>query len=360
MLTNQEKAENHRNKKSKMMNSESLEKIQEIINNQRQPKKRISKACIKCKNSKNKCINIEKGVCERCVELNEICIYDYSSNTTGSSAHTHEDSKVLISKEYLTLLQNKTMLCELVLKKMFNNFDKLVANGFLTVDEEKTNTTSEEELWRCLVKKNTHFCNPGEVNTNYNHMTNMYKSNLEINPLIQMVLPRELDLATRTLNSINDNHVGSVFNEQEEYALIDRSHEVVPNDPEQKKKRRRTSKSENGHVSVSPRQTSEMPNYQYIHQNTGFQKPSFGQVLPTLATIGLHSNGPTPTNSPTSHFSHPQTIFKLPPLRLSVSGSLNNSNSSRSNSSSAQTLVPGKEERSRIDLKMILNNDPAN
>ncbi|OBA25221.1 hypothetical protein HANVADRAFT_50242 [Hanseniaspora valbyensis NRRL Y-1626] len=145
-----------------MLCKESLDKIQDIINNQRQPKKRISKACIKCKNSKNKCINIEKGICERCVELNEICIYDYSHNNNNNN-NSNDDSKVLLSKEYLTLLQNKSMLCEIVLKKMFNNFDKLVDNGFIVLNTEKrvqpNNFSPEEQLWTDLVNGNKQFCN---------------------------------------------------------------------------------------------------------------------------------------------------------------------------------------------------------
>ncbi|KAL6927360.1 hypothetical protein ACO0SA_003658 [Hanseniaspora valbyensis] len=371
-----------------MLCTESLEKVQDIINNQRQPKKRISKACIKCKNSKNKCINIEKGICERCVELNEICIYDYSHNNNTSNNNSNDDSKVLLSKEYLTLLQNKSMLCEIVLKKMFNNFDKLVDNGFITLNTEKrvqpNNFSPEEQLWTDLVNGNKQFCNQNEVNTNYNHMTALYKSNLEINPLIQMILPHELQLATKTLNSINDNHVKSIFDEKDECDLIDKNQEIVLNAPEQKKKRRRvSSKSDVSTASV---------------------QPSHSQFLPTLATIGFNSNGPTPTNSPTSANHSPSRVIsrsnsnyllntnnksnksnnngngscggeglkfqnqpsatmseiKLPPLRFSVgTGSHGNNSRSGSNSGSAQTLVTSFKdgERSRNDLKMILNND---
>lgn len=217
-----------------------MEKISNIINNNRQPKKRISKACIKCKNSKNKCINIEKGVCERCVELNEICIYDYSHG------NIEDDSKVMISKEYLTLLQNKSMLTELILKTLFNDFDKLANSGILTINnttEVDDSLKKQRDLWSLLINKNYQFCNPQEVNTNYNHMTTKYKSNLEINPLIQLILPSELYSAMNAINSIGKNNLNDLFDHELD-KKIDTNTSIVTTEPVGRKRRRNNSKSE--------------------------------------------------------------------------------------------------------------------
>lgn len=211
-----------------------MDKISDIINNNRQPKKRISKACIKCKNSKNKCINIEKGVCERCIELNEICIYDYSHSNID------DDSKVLISKEYLTLLQNKSMLTELILKTLFNDFDKLVSNDVISIDNEKdidVTLSKQRDLWTLLVTNNHQFCNPGEIHTNFNHMTTKYKSNVEINPLIQLVLPHEISSAVDAVNHTGNNDIKNMFDHNIE-RLVDTTTAVVNNDHVCKKRRR--------------------------------------------------------------------------------------------------------------------------
>lgn len=217
-----------------MLSESSMDKISDIINNNRQPKKRISKACIKCKNSKNKCINIEKGVCERCIELNEICIYDYSHSNID------DDSKVLISKEYLTLLQNKSMLTELILKTLFNDFDKLIADNVISIDTEKeidVKLSKQRDLWDLLVKNNHQFCNPDEIHTNFNHMTTKYKSNLEINPLIQLVLPHEVSSAVDAVNHTGNNDIKNMFDHNIE-SQVDMSTAVVSNDHVCKKRRR--------------------------------------------------------------------------------------------------------------------------
>ncbi|KAL6935434.1 uncharacterized protein HGUI_00129 [Hanseniaspora guilliermondii] len=217
-----------------MLSESSMDKISHIINNNRQPKKRISKACIKCKNSKNKCINIEKGVCERCIELNEICIYDYSHNNMD------DDSKVLISKEYLTLLQNKSMLTELILKTLFNDFDKLINNGIFNIDTKKdidSSLSKQRDLWNLLINENHQFCNPNEVHTNFNHMTSKYKSNLEINPLIQLVLPHEISSAVNAINHVGNNDIKNIFAPSIE-GQVDTKATVVSNEHICKKRRR--------------------------------------------------------------------------------------------------------------------------
>ncbi|XBW38228.1 hypothetical protein QEN19_003817 [Hanseniaspora menglaensis] len=367
-----------------MLSLDSLDKVKDIITNHRQPKKRISKACLKCKNSKNKCINIEKGVCERCVELNEICIYDYNHN------QSQEDSKVVISKEYLTLLQNKSMLCELVLKKMFNNFDQLVSRGFISLNEHKsadlTSLSSEEQLWSSLFREHNQFCNPKEVNTNFNHMTTMYKSNLEINPLVQLVLPKELKMATETVNSLDGNNLASVFDETKSAHLINRSHELVENVIEQKKKRRRVSyKPVSSSQSTSPTQSQSLNSFTQNHlPPSNLVAQSRASVLPSLSTIGVCSGAPISTHSSSANspknvsvnfnsqhlpFSHSHAV-KLAPLRFPVGASnhsksmnFNNNNNIKSNDSNyngnefVPSIVFEKTEKTKLDLRMILNND---
>lgn len=247
-----------------MLSENSMNKITNIVNNNRQPKKRISKACIKCKNSKNKCINIEKGVCERCIELNEICIYDYSHNNTD------DDSKVLISKEYLTLLQNKSMLTELILKTLFNDFDKLVSNDIININHTKQldmTLSKQRDLWTLLINKNSQFCNSKEVNTNFNHMTTKYKSNLEINPLIQLILPNEIYTAMNAINFIGKNDFQDLFS-PDVYKKVDTAATIVSNDPICKKRRRSSGKS-NDEKKNQSESVPLMPRPVFSTSNTG-------------------------------------------------------------------------------------------
>lgn len=295
-----------------------MDKISDIINNNRQPKKRISKACIKCKNSKNKCINIEKGVCERCIELNEICIYDYSHNNLD------DDSKVVISKEYLTLLQNKSMLTELILKTLFNDFDKLVAHGVIGIDSEKdidAKLSKQRGLWQLLVENNHQFCNPGEIHTNFNHMTAKYKSNLEINPLIQLVLPHEVSSAVDAVNHAGSNNIKNMFDHNIEH-LVDTGTAVVSND----------------HVCKKRRRTMD--------------KPAVVPLLPAMQCGMSNPNQPSKINKLPRMFHQPNMLMN--DLLYRQQECMGPAYGNRK--TSEKTEEDKKNCRVKIDLKMILND----
>ncbi|KAL6941957.1 hypothetical protein ACO0QE_003120 [Hanseniaspora vineae] len=366
------------------------------------PKKRVSKACYRCRQSKTRCININGGVCERCINENELCIYSKPPNPSSTS-HSNKKSlkesyqqgkiKKLYNQEYINLLENKVAIYELFTKQIFNNFNNLIGSNVLQMHKEniphaKNSIKNSQdaaadydqakmldeslEIWNKLFNNKDEFCSSEIIKTTNNVLT-QHPSNVNINQLIYLILPQNMDLAVKCVNYIADEHrdANLIFNtkttsnmnldhlndgyvnkhnffQNDLHKPVIEQPNKTANSNKPQRKRRRTTIHNLPHPTTGNGSTSSMSN--------GFGGPLHGGSSITLPFLANPNSGSmstrsiTPTNnddsltSPHLNFANGNPILQP----------LNTHFSHNSSGSSGNNLIPPHQELSSPHTYMSL------
>ncbi|KAL6939849.1 hypothetical protein ACO0RG_003696 [Hanseniaspora osmophila] len=366
------------------------------------PKKRVSKACYRCRQSKTRCININGGVCERCINENELCIYSKPPNPSTTShsnkkslKETYQQGKIkkLYNQEYINLLENKVAIYELFTKQIFNNFNNLIGSNVLQMHKEnivhaKLNEHNSEtrslehdhdkkideslEIWNKLFENKDYFCSNEIIKTTNNVLT-QHPTNVNINQLIYLILPQNMDLAVKSINYIADEHrdANLIFNtkttsnlnldhlndgyvNKHNFFQNDLHKPVIeqPNKPQSsnkpQRKRRRTTIHSLPHPNIGSGSTSSINNSGLGPLNGGSSITLPFLANPNSGTMSTRSITPTnnddPTTSPHVKFTNGGTV--LQPLNTHFIHS--------SNSSSSNGMIPPHQQLSSPHTYMSL------